>query len=105
MFIEQKIVVTRHHVLVQHLLDIGLIQSDNFIHIEHVGDPKELLGKKVIGVIGVLPHSLSSLCKTYTEVPLLLTPNDRSKELTLARLREVAQPPQTYVVEKIHPSY
>ena len=102
MFIEQKIVVTRHHVLVQHLLDIGLIQSDNFIHIEHVGDPKELLGKKVIGV---LPHHLSSLCKTYTEVPLRLTADDRGKELTLSRLREVAQPPQTYVVEKIHPSY
>ncbi len=88
------LVITRHAALVQYLREIGLIGADATI-IEHVSDPSILDGQDVIGV---LPLALASRCRTITEVPLALTPADRGHEISLERIREIARPPQTWVV-------
>jgi hypothetical protein len=46
---------------------------------------EEITGKDVIGV---LPHSLSCLCNSFTEVPLRLPPELRGQELTIEDLRK-----------------
>lgn len=88
------LVITRHTALVTYLREIGLIPDEATI-IEHVSDPGVLDGQDVIGV---LPLSLAARCRTITEVPLALTPADRGHELTIERIREIARPPQTWVV-------
>jgi len=52
-------------------------------------------------VCGVLPHNLSCLTSTFTEVPLRLTPEMRGTELSLETLREIAGDPVTYRVEVV----
>jgi len=88
------LIITRHTSLVQYLREIGLIGADATV-LEHVSDPGVLDGQDVIGV---LPLSLAARCRTITEVPLALTPADRGRELTIERIREIARPPQTWVV-------
>ena len=88
------LVITRHPALVAYLREIGLIGADATV-LEHVSDPGVLDGRDVIGV---LPLSLAARCRTITEVPLALTPADRGVELSLERIREIAQPPRTWVV-------
>jgi putative CRISPR-associated protein (TIGR02620 family) len=63
--------------------------------VSHIEDPSILKGKHVFGE---LPIHLASLCDSYTEIPLALTPKDNGKELTLARLRKIAGEPLTYKV-------
>lgn len=93
----ETIVVTRHGSLVEYLKEQGII-SDNVEVIEHA-NPKVVKGKHVIGV---LPHSLSSLTKSYTEVPLSLPPELRGIELTLEQIRQYAGEPNTYKVYKVY---
>ncbi len=88
------LVITRHPALVQYLRETGIIE-DGATVLEHVADPSILDGQDVIGV---LPLSLAARCRTITEVPLSLTPADRGRELTIERIREIARPPQTWVV-------
>jgi putative CRISPR-associated protein (TIGR02620 family) len=95
------LIITRHSALVQYLRETGIIGDDATI-IEHVADPSILDGQDVIGV---LPLSLASRCRTITEVPLTLTPADRGVELTIERIREIARPPQTWVVREARVFY
>ena len=88
-----KVVITRHSALVEHLLEIGLITPETPV-ISHAS-PEEVQGKDVIGV---LPLSLACLARSITEIPLALTPEDRGRELTIERLREIAGSPTTYKV-------
>ena len=88
-----KIVVTRHQALVQYLIELGIISAETPV-ISHATQ-EEVQGKDVIGV---LPLSLASYARSVTEIPLALTPEDRGKELSLDRLKEIAGSPTTYRV-------
>jgi len=91
------LVVTRHPVLVEYLLELGLITSETAF-VAHVDEPSCLEG---LHVVGILPSHLAARCKTHTEIPLKLTLEDRSQELTLERDREIAGEPVTYVTVQI----
>ena len=87
------VIVTRHPGLVDYLRELGLV-GEGVQVIEHA------VAEAVTGrhVCGVLPHSLSCLTASFTEIPLRLTPELRGKELDLETLREIAGKPTTYVV-------
>ena len=89
-----KVVVTRHQALIEYLIELELITSETPV-ISHAS-PGEIQGKDVIGV---LPLSLASLAKSITEIPLALSPEDRGRELSIERLREIAKEPRTYSVQ------
>jgi putative CRISPR-associated protein (TIGR02620 family) len=93
----KKIVVTRHTALIDYLLEIGLIATDDYTVINHATE-KDIQGKDVIGV---LPIGMASLVNSITEIPLSLTAEMRGKELSLEDLREIAGTPATYKVSKI----
>lgn len=90
------LVVTRHPSLVDYLKELGLADETTQV-VEHA-TPEMIQGKHVAGV---LPHNLSCLCESFTEIPLSLTPEMRGKELDLATLRRIAGEPVTYKVVKI----
>jgi len=91
----KKLVITRHQALVAYLAEVGLI-GENAQVVAHA-TPEQVKGKHVIGV---LPHSLSSLCASYTEVPLNIPPELRGVELTLEQVRQYAGAPVTYIVRR-----
>lgn len=91
-----ELVVTRHPGLVEYLMEIGL--ADEATDVVKHATPSLLKGKHVCGV---LPHSLSSLCASFTEVPLTVPQSLRGEELTLQQVRELAGKPVTYKVETI----
>ena len=90
------LIVTRHAGLVEYLVQEGLVQ-DGVEVISHAS-PEAISGKHVCGV---LPHSLSCLCASFTEVPLFLPAELRGKELTVEQVREFAQPISIYQVTKV----
>jgi len=90
------LIVTRHPGLVTYLIEEGLVKSDVIV-IDHA-DPAQISGKNVCGV---LPHSLSCLCASFTEVPLFIPAELRGKELTVEQVRKHAQPIVTYKITKI----
>ena len=94
--IKIDLVVTRHPGLVDYLKEIGLANETTQV-VKHA-TPKVVTGKNVCGV---LPHNLSCLCKTFTEIPLNLTLELRGKELDVETLRKIAGKPVTYKVEKL----
>ena len=87
------VVVTRHAALITYLLEEGIITAGAKV-VSHASFA-EIDGKHVVGV---LPHSLSCLCASFTEVPLFLPPELRGKELTVSQVREYAGNPATYLV-------
>jgi hypothetical protein len=91
-----EVIVTRHPSLVEYLRELGLV-GEEVVVLTHATS-KDVKGKCVAGV---LPHSLSCLTKSFTEIPLRLTPEMRGKELDLTTLREIADPPVTYRVRRI----
>jgi len=94
--IKNALVVTRHPGLVAHLRTIGLIGDDATI-IAHA-TPDQVADRQVIGV---LPHSLSCLCTSLTEVPLNIPAELRGQELTEEQVRQYAGDPVTYKVTRI----
>jgi len=96
MNIKIDVIVTRHSALVQYLREQGIV--DDSVRVIPHATAEDVRGKNVLGV---LPHSLSCLTKTFTEIPLHLTPEMRGKELTLEDVRKVAGKPATYIVRKI----
>lgn len=89
----KALVVTRHPSLVAFLIEQGYVSPDSEI-IEHA-TAENVAGKHVWGV---LPHSLSCLTKSFTEVPLTLPAELRGVELTVNQIRQYAGKPVTYVV-------
>lgn len=89
------LVVTRHSGLVLYLFKEGLVKA-NVEMIKHA-TPEKVAGRHVCGV---LPHSLSCLCASFTEVPLKLPPELRGVELDEAQVRKYASEPATYFVVK-----
>ena len=92
-----ELVVTRHPGMVQFLWEIGLVDQKTEVK-EHV-KPADIKNKHVCGV---LPHSMSCLCKSFTEIPLNTPPDLRGKELTFEQVRKYAGEPSTYTVRKWH---
>ena len=91
------LVVTRHPSLVEYLREIGLADAETVV-VAHA-TPDVVKGKNVCGV---LPHSLSCLCETFTEVPLNLPQELRGAELTVEAVRQFAGAPVTYRVLSDH---
>lgn len=91
------LVVTRHPGLVEFLRERGLCAPDATV-IPHAS-PEDVRGKHVCGV---LPHSLSCLCESFTEVPLTLPPELRGVELSLEQVRQYAGEPATYIVRRMY---
>ena len=89
------VIVTRHPGLVAYLETLGLIDNETQV-INHAG-PDDVRGKRVCGV---LPHSLSSLCASFTEIPLRLPPELRGKELSSEQVQRFAGKPVTYIVKR-----
>ena len=87
------LVVTRHKALVQYLKEEGIV-GDNVEVIAHAR-PEDVAGRDVIGV---LPHSLSCLTTSYTEVVMAVPAELRWKELTVEQVRELVREIRTYVV-------
>lgn len=87
------IMITRHPALVDHAREIGLIDADTPV-LAHASED-DIKGKHVIGV---LPLHLAALAASVTVIPLALTPEDRGRELDIARVREIAGDPATYAV-------
>ena len=87
------LVVTRHPGLVTYLQEEGFACTNTKV-LAHA-NPTDVQGKHVCGV---LPHSLSCLTASFTEVPLSLPAELRGKELSLEQVREYAGPVVTYVV-------
>ena len=90
------LIVTRHSGLVQYLIAKGFVPKDVEV-VEHAS-AEVVTGKHVWGV---LPHSLSVLCASFTEVPLSLPVELRGKELSMEQVEEYAGEPVTYVVRNI----
>jgi len=90
-----QLIVTRHNGLVEYLKEEGIV-GDNVEVIAHAS-PEAVTGRHVIGV---LPHNLSCLTASFTEVPLSLPPGLRGKELTAGDVRKYAGKPATYIVRR-----
>lgn len=90
------LIITRHAALVQYLVAKGYVPADATV-VSHAS-PEVVTGQDVWGV---LPHSLSCLCNTFTEVPLDLPVNKRGVELSLEDMYQYAGEPVTYTVRKI----
>ena len=90
------LVVTRHAGLVSYLKSEGII--DDATAVTPHATPDNVRGRNVLGV---LPHSLSCLCDTFTEVPLNLPADMRGKELTAEDVRQFAGQPVTYTVRVV----
>lgn len=91
----EQIIVTRHPALVEYLIEKGLVEADTPVH-SHVSE-ETVRGKHVFGV---LPAFLAVEAGKITEIPLKLSPEDRGKELSVERMREVAGEPWTYKVTR-----
>mgnify|MGYP001042391799 FL=1 len=91
-----EVVVTRHQGLVQYLREAGII--DGSVRVVAHATPENVRGRHVLGV---LPHSLSCLCESFTEVPLNLPADMRGKELTAEDVRQFAGQPVTYTVRVV----
>ena len=89
------LVVTRHPGLVTHLNQLGLCGLG--VEVIDLATPDDVTGRHVCGV---LPHSLSCLTETFTEVPLILPQELRGKELTANEVKRYAGPPVTYTIRK-----
>ncbi len=88
------LVITRHPGLVEYLRCNKIIDSDTEI-VQHA-TADMITGKHVIGV---LPHSLSCLCESFTEIPMSHIPKElRGEELDFDTVCYYAKPKQTYYV-------
>ena len=94
--IQIEIVVTRHAALIDYLKEKGIINEKTEV-ISHAS-PDAIRGKNVLGV---LPHSLSCMTATFSEIPMNLPAELRGKELSLEDMRKYAGDLVTYVVTKM----
>ena len=89
------IVVTRHRALLSYLSSINMTTKDTVV-ISHAS-PADITGKDVAGV---LPHSLSCLTNSFTEIPLNIPFEMRGKELSLEDIRKYAGDAVTYKIKR-----
>jgi len=91
-----KIIITRHPAMVALLVKRGLVDPSTPV-LAHAS-ASEVQGKHVFGV---LPHSLSCLAASFTEIPLRIPAELRGKELSLDEMEAFAGEPVTYTVSKV----
>lgn len=96
------IVITQHQTLVELLRERGLIDSDTPV-LAHAR-PEDVRGRHVLGVI---PHHLSSLAASITEIPIRFDGADERRafaggDIPMGRLREIAGEPVHYTVNRIN---
>lgn len=94
-----EVIVTRHPALVKYLQEIGMVEGE--IEVLSHATPEAVRGRHVLGV---LPHSLSCLCASFTEVPLMLPAELRGTELSVEQIRQFVGEPVTYMVQASCPS-
>lgn len=94
-----KLVITRHRALVELLRERGVLGDDEpFEVIEHA-TVDQIRGKHVIGV---LPIDMAAQAASITLIPMALTPEDRGKDLSIERIRQIAAPTcETYAVVRV----
>lgn len=90
------VVVTRHPALLEYLREKEIVGED--VRVIAHATPDDVRGKRVIGV---LPHHLSSLADSVTEVELNVPAELRGVELTLEQVREYARSIRTYRVQEV----
>lgn len=90
------VIVTRHQGLVDYIIKSGLAAPDTTVVIHATASA--VRGKKVCGS---LPHSLSCLTESFTEIPLALPLHKRGKELTWDEIKKYARTPKTYKIERV----
>lgn len=93
---QPDLVVTRHQGLVDYLIEEGICSP--FVEVVPHADEDMVRDRHVCGV---LPHSLSCLTASFTEIPLRLPAELRGQELTLEQVRQYAGEPVTYFVRKM----
>lgn len=91
-----NLIVTQHVGLIKYLKKEGIVEEE--IEISSHANPEIVKGKHVIGV---LPHSLSCLTASFSEVPLKLTPEMRGTELSCEDVEKIAGKLVTYSVKEI----
>ena len=96
MRVHDKVIVTRHHTLVKHIIELGLAGEETPV-MEHVTHA-DIRGKHVIGV---LPMHLACVASMVTEIPIRLPPELRGNDLGTYEIGQFCGEPQTYVVKKI----
>jgi len=89
------VIVTRHHGLVQYLIKKGLATPETAVVIH--ANAAVVRDKHVCGI---LPHSLSCLTKSFTQIPLAIPLDKRGRELTMEEIEQYAGKPITYIVYK-----
>ena len=94
-----KIVTTRQPNLIHYLRKEGLIEDS--VELMPRVLPGEVRGKHVFGVI---PLHLAAEAELVTEVPLIVPPHLRGKELTLEEIYRYARNPVTYRVNRVRVS-
>ena len=90
----KTLVVTRHPALVAYLREREFIGDAEVV--AHA-TPAQVAGKDVWGV---LPHNLSCLTNSFTEIPLDLPAELRGMELSIEQVRQYAGLPVTYKVTR-----
>ena len=93
----KELIVTRHEGLVEYLKEEGIVGDD--VEVISHATPETVTGRHVIGV---LPHSLSCLTASFTEIPLKLPVELRGKELTADDVRRYASKAVTYKVTEVN---
>lgn len=93
--VKNALVITRHPALIEYIKEIGLVDGTAEI-VAHASP--ELVRDR--DVIGVLPHSLSVLTNTFTEVPMVLPAELRGQELSIDDMHKYSGEPVTYIVSK-----
>lgn len=79
------LIVTRHAALIELLIERGIATKETPVK----AHATEMDVRNKI-VAGILPPHLATLAHIVVDVPLDLAPEDRGKELSIERMREVA---------------
>lgn len=91
------LVVTNDNALLIYLHSAKIV--DPFVPVKYPVTAEDVIGKHVIGK---LPHRLSCVALSYTEIPLHLPPELEGMELILEDYRRYADNPVTYRVSKMY---
>lgn len=92
------VIVTQHPAYVDYLIEQGIIDKNNIPEVVQQAESHHVLNKHVIGI---LPHRLSCLTLTYTELNLVVPPELVGQELTVSQLRKHTHGMDTYGVNRI----
>ena len=87
------LVVTRHSGTLEFLQELGLCDNNSAVKTHVSAD--DVRGKNVVGV---LPHHLSCLCNSFTELNLNVPEEWRGKDLTCEQVRSIYRGYVTYKV-------